>query len=63
MLARDSTFGPRKRDDSSGRAEYVDMEEANRTVVRGNDPARRLQWTMVVHLPSPDSNPVILLIC
>ncbi len=37
MLARDSTYGPRKRDSiSSGREDYVDVEdEREQNIVRG----------------------------
>jgi hypothetical protein len=64
VLARDSTFGLKKRDEQhSGREDSVEVENENRTVVRGDDPACCLWWTMVVHLPSPDSNPVIRFMC
>ncbi len=36
MLAQDSTYGPRERDSIRlGREDYVDVEDENRTVVRG----------------------------
>ncbi len=50
-------------DKSSGCEDYVDVEKDNRTVVRDEDLAHCLEWTMVIHLPSPDSNPVFQSTC
>jgi hypothetical protein len=50
-------------DNSSECEDYVNMENENRTVVHGEDLARWLQWTMVIHLPSPDPNPVFRSTC